>query len=90
MPTIAEAGLPGFSYTLWGGLFAPAGTPTQVIESLNREVNAALAQPDIRTRLEADNVAVPKNTPAEFADYVKAESLKFEKLIKEANVKVDQ
>ncbi|WP_310610678.1 tripartite tricarboxylate transporter substrate binding protein [Limnohabitans sp.] len=90
VPTIAEAGLPGFSYTLWGGLFAPAGTPTQVIESLNREVNAALAQPDIRTRLEADNVAVPKNTPAEFADYVKAESLKFEKLIKEANVKVDQ
>lgn len=90
VPTIAEAGLPGFSYTLWGGLFAPAGTPTQVIESLNREVNALLAQPDIRTRLEADNVAVPKNTPAEFADYVKAESLKFEKLIKEANVKVDQ
>ncbi len=90
VPTIAEAGLPGFSYTLWGGLFAPAGTPTHVIESLNREVNAVLAQPDIRTRLEADNVAVPKNTPAEFADYVKAESLKFEKLIKEANVKVDQ
>ena len=57
---------------------------------MNREVNALLAQPDIRTRLEADNVAVPKNTPAEFADYVKAESLKFEKLIKEANVKVDQ
>ena len=90
VPTIAEAGLPGFSYTLWGGLFAPAGTPTYVIESLNREVNAVLAQPDIRTRLEADNVAVPKNTPAEFADYVKAESMKFEKLIKEANVKVDQ
>ncbi len=61
-----------------------------MIESLNREVNAALAMPDIRARLEADNVAVPKNTPAEFADYVKAESVKFEKLIKEANVKVDQ
>lgn len=90
VPTIAEAGLPGFSYTLWGGLFAPAGTPSHVIDSLNREVNAVLAQPDIRSRLEADNVAVPKNTPAEFADYVKAESVKFEKLIKEANVKVDQ
>jgi tripartite-type tricarboxylate transporter receptor subunit TctC len=90
VPTIAEAGLPGFSYTLWGGLFAPAGTPTAVIESLNREVNAILALPEIRARLESDNVAVPKNTPAEFADYVKAESVKFEKLIKEANVKVDQ
>ena len=90
VPTIAESGLPGFSYTLWGGLFAPAGTPATVIDSLNREVNTLLAQPDIRTRLEADNVAVPKNTPAEFADYVKSESVKFEKLIKDANVKVDQ
>lgn len=90
VPTIAEAGLPGFSYTLWGGLFAPAGTPTSVIDSLNREVNTLLAQPDIRTRLEADNVAVPKNTPQEFADYVKAESVKFEKLIKDANVKLEQ
>ena len=90
VPTVAEAGLPGFSYTLWGGLFAPAGTPAAVIDSLNREVNAVLAMPEIRTRLEADNVAVPKNTPAEFADYVRAESVKFEKLIKEANVKVDQ
>jgi tripartite-type tricarboxylate transporter receptor subunit TctC len=90
VPTIAESGLPGFSYTLWGGLFAPVGTPASVIDSLNREVNAVLAQPDIRTRLEADNVAVPKNSPAEFADYVKSESVKFEKLIKDANVKVDQ
>jgi tripartite-type tricarboxylate transporter receptor subunit TctC len=90
VPTIAEAGLPGFSYTLWGGLFAPAGTPTSVIDSLNREVNTLLAQVDIRTRLEADNVAVPKNTPQEFADYVKAESVKFEKLIKDANVKLEQ
>lgn len=90
VPTIAESGLPGFSYTLWGGLFAPAGTPATVIDSLNREVNTLLAQPDIRARLEADNVAVPKNTPTEFADYVKSESVKFEKLIKDANVKVDQ
>jgi tripartite-type tricarboxylate transporter receptor subunit TctC len=90
VPTIAESGLPGFSYTLWGGLFAPAGTPATVIDSLNREVNTLLSQPDIRTRLEADNVAVPKNTPTEFADYVKSESVKFEKLIKDANVKVDQ
>jgi tripartite-type tricarboxylate transporter receptor subunit TctC len=90
VPTVAESGLPGFSYTLWGGLFAPAGTPASVIDSLNREVNTLLSQPDIRARLEADNVAVPKNTPLEFADYVKSESLKFEKLIKDANVKVDQ
>ena len=90
IPTIAESGLPGFSYTLWGGLFAPAGTPSAVIDSLNREVNGILATPDIKSRLDADNVAVPKNTPAEFADYVKAEAAKFEKLVKDANLKAEQ
>ena len=90
VPTVAEAGLPGFSYTLWGGLFAPAGTPADVIERLNRDVNALLASPDIRARLEGDNMAVPKNTPAEFADYVRNEAVKFEKLIKDADLKLEQ
>lgn len=90
VPTVAEAGLPGFSYTLWGGLFAPAGTPAEVIERLNRDVNALLASPELRTRLEGDNMAVPKNTPAEFADYVRSEAVKFEKLIKDADLKLEQ
>ncbi len=90
VPTIAESGLPGFSYTLWGGLFAPVGTPASVIESLNRDVNTILASPDIRARFDADNLAVPKNSPAEFATYVRAESVKFEKLVKDANLKLEQ
>jgi len=90
VPTIAESGLPGFSYTLWGGLFAPAGTPASIIDSLNHEVNAILASPDIRARFDADNLAVPKNSPAEFATYVRAESVKFEKLVKDANLKLEQ
>lgn len=90
VPTVAESGLPGFSYTLWGGLFAPAGTPAAVIDSLNKEVNTILATPEIKSRLDADNVSVPKNTPAEFADYVKAEAAKFEKLVKDANLKAEQ
>ena len=89
VPTVAESGLPGFSYTLWGGLFAPAGTPDSVIDSLNKEVNQILAMPDIKSRLDADNVSVPKNTPSEFAEYVKTEAAKFEKLVKEANIKAD-
>jgi len=89
IPTVAESGLPGFSYTLWGGLFAPAGTPTAVIDSLNKEVNAILATHEIKSRLDGDNVSVPKNTPAEFADYVKAEAVKFEKLVKDANLKAE-
>jgi len=86
VPTLTESGLPGFSYTLWGGLFAPAGTPASVIDSLNREVNTILASPDIRARFDADNLAVPKNSPAEFANYVRVESVKFEKLVKDANL----
>ena len=90
VPTVAEAGLPGFSYTLWGGLFAPAGTPADVIERLNRDVNTVLAAPELRARLEGDNMAVPKNTPAEFADYVRSEAVKFEKLVKDADLKLEQ
>ncbi len=90
VPTVAESSVPGFSYTLWGGLFAPAGTPASVIESLNKEVNALLATPEIKARLEGDNMAVPKNTPAEFASYVRAEAVKFEKLVKDANLKLEQ
>lgn len=90
VPTVAESGLPGFSYTLWGGLFAPVGTPAAVIDSLNKEVNAILASPEIKSRLDADNVSVPKNTPAEFTEYVKAEAAKFEKLVKDANLKAEQ
>ncbi len=90
VPTIAESGLPGFSYTLWGGLFAPAGTPASVIDSLNHDVNTILASPDIRARFDADNLAVPKNSPAEFTAYVRTESVKFEKLVKDANLKLEQ
>ena len=90
VPTVAEVAIPGFSYTLWGGLFAPSGTPQNVIDSLNKEVNAILASPEVRGRLETDNVAVPRNSPGEFGDYVKAEAQKFEKLIKDANLKLEQ
>lgn len=89
VPTVAESGLAGFSYSLWGGLFAPAGTPVAVVERLNREVNLILAQPELKARLEADNVAIPKNSVREFSDYVRAESVKFERLVKDADLKID-
>lgn len=89
VPTVAESGLAGFSYSLWGGLFAPAGTPVAVVERLNREVNSILAQPELKARLEADNVAVPRNSVREFSDYVRAESVKFERLVKDADLKID-
>lgn len=89
VPTVAEAALPGFSYSLWGGLFAPAGTPPEVVQSLNREVNAIMAAPELHTRFVAEDLAVPRNTPTEFADYVRAEAAKYERVIRDANIKLD-
>ena len=89
IPTVAEAALPGFIFSLWGGLFAPADTPTAVVQSLNREVSAILASPEIQTRFEADDLAVPKNSPTEFASFVRSEAVKFEKLVKDANLKIE-
>ena len=51
VPTIAESGLPGFDYNLWVGLFAPAGTPPDVVDKINRDVDRVLREPDVRERL---------------------------------------
>ena len=88
VPTVAESGLAGFSHTLWGGLFAPAGTPQSIIDLISQEVNSALAGADLKTKLEGDNMAVPRNSPAEFAAFVQSEAQKFEKLMRDANLKV--
>ncbi len=89
VPTVAEAALPGFSYSLWGGLFAPADTPSAIVQSLNREVNAIMASTEILNRFVAEDLAVPKNTVAEFAEFVRTEATKFEKVVKDANIKID-
>ncbi len=89
VPTVAEIAVPGFSYTLWGGLFVPLGTSSAIIDSINREVNAIMATPDIRARFETDDQAVAANTPAQFAAYVRAEAVKYEKLITDAKLKYE-
>lgn len=89
VPTIAEAAIPGFNYSLWGGLFAPIGTPKIAIQSLNREVNLILASPEVKTQMDNDNLSVPSNTPEEFANYVNTEAAKFEKLVNQAHLKLD-
>lgn len=89
VPTVAEVALPGFSYSLWGGLFAPVDTPAAIIQSLNKEVNAILASPELAARFDSEGLAVPKNTPAEFAAYVKSEAAKFEKVVRDTNLKID-
>ena len=87
LPTMEEAGFPGFEVLIWFGLFAPAGTPAAIIEKLNREATRILALPDIRTRLnDVGNVPL-SNTPAEFAALIKAETPFWARVIKDADIK---
>jgi tripartite-type tricarboxylate transporter receptor subunit TctC len=89
-PTVGEAAnIPDFSITLWQGFFAPARTPKDVVERLNAEINRILAQPDIRAKLlEAGANPSPMSLP-EFASFVKAESEKFQLIIKAADIKAE-
>lgn len=89
VPSVVEAGVPDFSYTLWGGLFAPAGTPDDIVNLLNKEVNAILSDPEFKKRMEGDGVIVRNNTPAEFSGFVKQEAAKYERLVKQTGIKVE-
>ena len=89
VPTVAESGLTGFNFSLWGGVFAPSDTPVDIIQSLNKEINAILDTQEVKSRFESDNMSVPRNTPAEFQDFVRTESDKYEKLVKAAHITAD-
>lgn len=89
IPTIAEAGVPGYEMAPWIGVFAPAGTPKSVIERLNAEVNKALAQPDIVQKLEAQALDPWPSTPDEFSAKLKTDFDKYAKLIKLSGAKIE-
>jgi tripartite-type tricarboxylate transporter receptor subunit TctC len=88
VPTIAEAGLPGFEYNLWVGLFAPAGVPADVVDKINRDVNRIQREPDVRDRLTALGAEAMQMTPAEFDKFVRAEMDDAAKVVKAAGIKV--
>jgi tripartite-type tricarboxylate transporter receptor subunit TctC len=89
LPTVAEAGLPGYAATAWNGLMAPAGTPPEVVAVLNRAVNDALADPEVRKRFAADGADSVGGTSAQFAAHIRAELDKWARTVKAANVKID-
>ena len=89
IPTIAEAGVPGYEASAWYGLFAPAGTPPATISRLHSEVVKALAKPDVRERLSAIGAEPGGNSPAEFAAFIVAEVAKWAKVTREAKMKLD-
>jgi tripartite-type tricarboxylate transporter receptor subunit TctC len=89
LPTVAEAGVPGFAADTWHGVVAPAGTPQPVIARLNTEINRVLQQPDVRDRLTSQGAEVAGGTPKEFADYIQVEIPKWAKVIRDSGAKAD-
>jgi len=86
VPTIAESGLPGFDYNLWVGMFAPAGTPADLVEKINRDVLRVLATPEAKERLAALGADAMPMTPAEFKKFVQDEIAESGKVIKAAGI----
>jgi len=86
VPTIAESGLPGFDYNLWVGVFAPAGTPVDLVEKINRDVLGLLAAPEVKEGLAALGADAMPMTPGEFRRFVQQEIADSGKVIKAAGI----
>jgi tripartite-type tricarboxylate transporter receptor subunit TctC len=89
LPTMAEAGLPGFDISTWYGLFAPAGTPAAIVAKWNTDVTRILNSPDIRAKLMADGAEPAPDTPEQFAQMIARELAKYARIIKASGAKVD-
>ena len=89
VPTLAESGLAGFESGSWQGVVAPAGTPRNVVARLNAEISRIVNSPEMRDNLGKQGADVRTNTPDEFAAFIRGEKMKWAKVVKDANVKID-
>jgi tripartite-type tricarboxylate transporter receptor subunit TctC len=90
VPTMVEAGVPSYEISTWFGYFAPAGTPAEIVDRLNAEINRALQEPDTRTALEAQgSVELVGGSKQQFGDLVKAEIAKWARIVKESGATVE-
>jgi len=89
VPTVAEAGLPGFEVTTWYGILAPAGTPRPIIARLNAELVKTMHSPEMKERLAGIGTDPVTSTPEEFTAYIQAEIGKWGDVIRKANLRAD-
>jgi tripartite-type tricarboxylate transporter receptor subunit TctC len=89
VPTVAES-LPGFEVSNWIGLFAPAGTPPEIVARVNAEVQKIMRSPEIEKRLETEGAQFIPTTPQSFAAFQRAEAEKWAKAIHDANIRIEQ
>ena len=89
LPTMDETALPGFEAITWHGVVVPAGTPAAIIARLNREIVAILHLPDVVERLSNQGAEALGSTPEEFASYIRSESIKWAKVVRESGAKAE-
>ena len=90
VPTLSEAGVPGYEATIWLGIMAPAGTPMPIVDKLNAEINKVLALPDLKAQWAQQGATPLVMTPAEFDAYLRQDITKWANLIQAAGIKVQQ
>ena len=89
VPTVAEAGVPGYAFTGWWGMVVPARTPSPIVKTLNSELAKILAQKDVRATLVGQGAEPEHTTPEQFSAYIRSETAKWGKVIREANIRVE-
>jgi len=89
VPTFLEEGITGFDVANWYGVMAPAGTPREIVRKLNTDINKAMQVPEVRARLEAVGTQLNEQSAASFEAYMKAEVVKYARLIKDANIRIE-
>jgi len=90
IPTVAESGMPGFDVPGWYAFFVPAGTPPEIVQKMNADTVATLAEPRIKTRLEELGLVVIGSTPNTLGGYLKSEMTKWGPVIREANIRINE
>ena len=89
VPTFEEAGIRGFDVTNWYGVMAPGGTPREIVQKLNADINKAMQVPEVRTQLERVGTQLNEQSSAQFEAFMKVEVAKYAKLIKDANIRIE-
>jgi tripartite-type tricarboxylate transporter receptor subunit TctC len=89
VPTVAEAGVPGYELAVWFGVLAPAGTPREIIQRLNTEMVRILNSADVKERFARQGVEVQTSTPERFSEFLNSEVARWAKVIKDAGIKAD-
>jgi tripartite-type tricarboxylate transporter receptor subunit TctC len=89
IPTVAESGLPGFGFSVWIGVLAPAGTPKPIIERLNTEIVKIVTSPEVKERFAKQGVEVAPTTPEKFNAYLRSEVDRWGKVVHDAGIKAD-